>query len=70
MAEPVRNPDELKLCPFCGGRALEPYYYDRYDGYQGPGLGQYIIGCVKCSARVKERTKDKAIEVWNRRAEV
>ena len=60
---------ELKKCPFCGGEPTEIYYYDPYDGYQGPGLGQYIIGCTKCSVRVKEKSKEETIRAWNRRAE-
>lgn len=59
---------ELKPCPFCGSKAKEPYYYDPFDGYQGD-CGRYIIGCSKCSAELITRTKDEAIEEWNRRAE-
>ena len=60
--------NELKPCPFCGGKAKGPYYYDPFDGYQGD-CGTYIVDCSKCSVQIIERTKEKAIEVWNRRAE-
>lgn len=58
---------ELKPCPFCGSKVDAPYYYDPYDGYQGQGLGQYVIRCSRCLARVKQDTKEEAIEAWNRR---
>lgn len=59
---------ELKPCPFCGGEAKEVYRYDPFDGYQGD-CGCFIASCSKCSTQIAERTKEKAIEAWNRRAE-
>ena len=59
---------ELKPCPFCGGEARTPFYYDPFDGYKG-NLGRYRVRCSKCSAEIEERTMQEAIEAWNRRAE-
>ncbi len=59
---------ELKPCPFCGGEAEGPYHYDPYDGYQGD-CGSYTVECSHCRMLINQRTKQEAIEVWNRRAE-
>ena len=59
---------ELKPCPFCGYEAEKPFYYDPFDGYQG-NWGSYRVRCENCSAQITMRTKEKAIEAWNRRAE-
>ena len=51
--------DELKPCPFCGGKA------------EIASLSKIAIGvfCNKCSAEIGiYRTKQEAIEAWNRRA--
>jgi len=60
--------DELKPCPFCGGKAEGPFYYDPYYGYQGD-CGSYTIECNACRALVNQRTKEQVIDIWNRRAE-
>ena len=58
---------ELKKCPFCGGEAnIESY--DPYDGYQGDCM-VWRVKCLECKAIIQRRTKEEAIEAWNRRAE-
>ena len=58
---------ELKPCPFCGGTVrVNPVTDEMYI--------RYYIRCTKCSARVEYSltesfNEDKAVEVWNRRAE-
>ena len=54
---------DLKLCPFCGGKA---FVY--YSGSPGNGDFSEVI-CEKCSCRTDKIRGDKAIEVWNRRVE-
>ena len=57
--------NELKPCPFCGGKAaLEDY------GLNG---NFKIVKCAECGARTKLFLKgltlgEDAIEAWNRRA--
>lgn len=58
---------ELKKCPFCGGEA-KAISYDPYDGYQGY-LTVWLIACKKCTAMLQRKTKEQAIEAWNRRTE-
>ena len=58
--------NELKPCPFCGGEAAMPYYYDPFDGYQG-NCGRYVIRCKECSAQIQNQNRNKAFEEWNRR---
>lgn len=56
---------ELKKCPFCGGEAvLEELEYD--DKYK-----EYLVYCCECSGMVEKwrKTKEEAIEAWNRRVE-
>ena len=50
---------KLKHCPFCGGKAgiLD------FSSF----MEQYTIGCTHCGVHFVTLTKDKAIEVWNRR---
>lgn len=55
---------ELKKCPFCGGEAvLEELEHDDYK--------EYLVYCCECSGMVEEwrKTKEEAIEAWNRRVE-
>lgn len=56
--------EELKKCPFCGGEAvLEECEYGGYS--------EYLVYCNECSGMVEKwrKTKEEAIEQWNRRAE-
>lgn len=53
---------QLKPCPFCGGEARML----SGDGYWCQ------IGCIACGGRAEEfpQNWDKAIEAWNRRADI
>jgi Lar family restriction alleviation protein len=59
--------EDLKGCPFCGpgNSAVSPYFDDMYQAWR--------VACGRCAVSTgfnpKDRTKDKAIELWNRRAE-
>ena len=49
--------EQLKPCPFCGGKAEGP---NLYDGY--------AVSCADCGCRGEEVVYlEKAIAVWNRR---
>ena len=71
---------ELKPCPFCGGKDLEVYASDYFEGY--------FVNCIDCNAhgaiaflstyndvdyppkatdKEIEACKEKAKELWNRR---
>ena len=61
--------EELKPCPFCGGKA---------EVIQERVLGLYAVWCKDCKCQTiyqfdfgegLEVSKQKAIKVWNRRAE-
>ena len=56
--------DELKPCPFCGGKAiLDWYILPKYE---------CVIFCRVCSlefGRYLGRNKEEAIEAWNRRCD-
>lgn len=54
--------NELKPCPFCGGKTIECYLYDREFGIE-----RYKVCCFRCSAQFYRGTKKEAIEAWNRR---
>ena len=54
--------NELKACPFCGGRA---------EKFIGPVKGTVMFICRKCGADVcfyGAEHEPKATEAWNRRA--
>lgn len=59
-------PNELKTCPFCGGKAIF-YSYDPFDGYQG-NCTMYAVECTNCVATVKGVTEEIAKSKWNKRA--
>lgn len=59
---------ELKPCPFCGCEAINGYYYDPFDGYQG-NLTRYRIRCEVCGASLERNTKETATEAWNKRTD-
>lgn len=57
--------DELKACPFCGGRNVKLFYDERQN---------YHVECYKCNKTVsfhivEQSSQEKAIEIYNRRAE-
>lgn len=56
--------EELKPCPFCGGKAETVYAYYDYNSWG--------IHCVDCGAYIqcdpKKDTKEEAIKAWNNRA--
>ena len=56
--------DELKPCPFCGGKAnLEWYVLPKYE---------CVIVCRVCSLKLGRylgRNKEETIEAWNRRGD-
>ena len=62
--------DELKPCPFCGGKA-------RFVDNGEPNGSKYYFAdvictnqvCRGCSSYLESKTKEQAIAVWNRRAE-
>ena len=40
---------------------------DPYDGYQGD-CTVWRVKCLECKSIIQRRTKEEAIEAWNRRA--
>lgn len=55
--------DELKLCPFCGGKAV------MVEGTQPRNIGRFSAVCGMCfCATAWEINKENAEFVWNRRA--
>lgn len=55
--------DELKACPFCGGKA------ERIDIADGENAGGSVISCTHCyaSGAVEFEFKENFISHWNRR---
>ena len=54
---------KLKPCPFCGSNNVKiniPYFADAL----------YLVQCYSCNCTTAlYPTKNKAVEIWNRRAE-
>lgn len=62
--------EELKPCPFCGGKA------ERKESYKITGSGRLIPQyCIKCGyercglyvVTCNRDTVEEAVEIWNRR---
>lgn len=71
----VEDNGELKPCPFCGGKAkvydyeVEHYIFDPVTpGYIDTEY-ETVYGCdCECGCNISERkSKEEAIEAWNRR---
>ena len=57
---------ELKRCPHCGGEAELYQYCPAFERRI-----KTVVRCTKCRCNSGEwRRKDKAIEAWNRRADL
>ena len=63
--------NNLKSCPFCGGKAfsysIKPHKHSllNFPDHNGSGY----VECSSCSAAVAADTKEKAEELWNRRVD-
>lgn len=58
--------EELKKCPFCGGEAKVEYF----KSINNVEIVAAEVMCTKCRASSGTyRTKEEAIEAWNRRVE-
>ena len=62
--------DELKPCPFCGGRA------EQFIRYMPDNTNYYYIMCSKCKASSNEffsyfgyEGMQESVEAWNRRVD-
>lgn len=56
---------ELKPCPFCGGEGcLQEHIFVGYTNTYG-------VVCLDCCAETRQffRTREEAIEAWNRRTD-
>lgn len=61
---------EIKKCPFCGGETKIEEFYE-FDAYQGERVS-YLVYCSGCDCILtthKNSTKQKIIELWNRRVD-
>lgn len=70
---------ELKPCPFCGGEAFTKHKIS-FPAH-GERVDEHYVSCIYCGAkgpaydaeedisRSTERTAQKAVDAWNRRAE-
>ena len=64
--------DKLKLCPFCGGKAMY-FYRESKDSHGWSYEVDHGVSCnsIDCYANMGTyETKEEAISAWNRRVEV
>ena len=61
--------EELKPCPFCGGKAelYESEAYNLKTETKEKNIRWFVM-CEQCTALTCGALKKKAIEAWNRRA--
>lgn len=52
--------DELKPCPFCGGKARRRFTNGKY------GITYYAF-CEECGAEMSTINENEMYEAWNRR---
>lgn len=63
--------EELKPCPFCGGKAILRKYTDgRISSFTVRCENMCVVTCSRRDAKVRWRPtlKREAVETWNRRA--
>ena len=53
--------DELKPCPFCGGKADIMQYWKDFK------TNRYIVKCIKCGAQTDDGVKEHISILWNTR---
>lgn len=55
--------EQLKSCPFCGGKA--EMLISEYEGSRK----EYLVACTECYGMVERwrETEEEAAEQWNRR---
>ena len=63
--------EELKLCPFCGGKSYEKYYHHTIK--KNTEKYFYLIGCENCKFNIEtesiygiKKAHQEAIEAWNK----
>lgn len=62
--------NELKPCPFCGGKAIDVCEEGNFFGKAAYSRTYRFVRCRKCNARTGVYgTRPKAIEAWNRRTD-
>lgn len=62
----------LKMCPFCGGKKAYPWlgFYESEDKYDEGGakmVPYFGVSCPDCGSPSQGKTKQEAIEKWNKR---
>lgn len=65
--------DQLKPCPFCGGRAffnIVPAHDHNLGGHVMHVGESVFIECSGCTCTMSAWTKEQGIAAWNHRAEV
>ena len=63
---------EIKPCPFCGGEGIIneiPPHTHMIATWMPDFGGESFIECDGCTCAISADTKEKAIELWNRRVE-
>ena len=58
---------ELKKCPFCGSTAQaysDSIHINHFEAYT-----VWRVQCYDCRAIIQRKTREQAIEAWNRRDE-
>ena len=58
----IMSEDELKPCPFCGGKPIGP----ELDGFST--YTEYWIDCEACEIVMARRGESELIKSWNTRA--
>lgn len=59
--------DEIKNCPFCGGKG-KLMEYDPFEWHSGMA-SVYRVKCVVCGASIRKEKEEMAIWAWNRRVD-
>ena len=61
--------NELKPCPFCGGKAQLVAVKETYDGIRKVEISGWRVRCNDCKAETTLEVREVAVNKWNRRAE-
>ena len=66
MKNEIKKADELKRCPFCGGKAVVEETTVTTKKFPKKSQSEYYVQCVICLTKTKQSVhKHALVDLWN-----